>query len=673
MTLKLKLLPFMKSLLFSLCLLGSLTRTTAQCYQLVWADEFNGTTLDASKWTQITGSDGSTAPDAELQYYTSSTNNTKVENGLLKIITRNDGFGGRAYTSGRMQSKNLGDWLYGKFEARIKLPVGQGMWPAFWMLPTDNTYGVWPQSGEIDIMETVGKEATRNTATIHTSYSGSGTVHSSPPTKYTLPTGTFGDDFHTFSMEWSPNLMTFYVDGNLYATKDNSTIAGYPWVFDKRFFILLNVAVGGLWAGAPDATTTWPQTMSVDYVRVYQKIQDVAVTGKTLVETNATAVSYAVPSIAGMTYQWSVTNGTLVSGQGSPQITVNWAKLNGTVSVVMNDGCAPASTASTPIAVTPNLWDNYGFEKNYVSWETRPLYNSRATFGTSLSEFTEGSKSAAVTTNTAGANPWDVQLSRANLNLLAGTEYILSFKAKSSVNQTVRSSFIRQSNFSTVAGQLINLTDVWQPFSLTFTPSSNENVMWNADLGTQPGTVYFDEFTFARTALIAMPIELRDFKGTPQYNGNFLTWTTANEVNNKGFQIERLMVDGEWLMLGFISAKGKATTYDYVDNQPFTTSYYRLRQIDNDGKETLSKVIAIDRRDAVHRVSVSPNPASNVLTVTFIQDITKDDKAITFDVFNVLGQIILRGPLNRPVDVAALPSGTYIVRVGLEQVKFVKQ
>ena len=662
----------MKSLLFSLCLLGSFTRTTAQCYQLVWADEFNGTSLDLSKWTQITGSDGSTAPDAELQYYTSSTNNTKVENGLLKIIALNDGFGGRAYTSGRMQSKNMGDWLYGKFEARIKVPVAQGMWPAFWMLPTDNTYGVWPQSGEVDIMETVGKEATRNSASVHTSNTGIGSPKTNT-TKYTLPTGTFADEFHVFSMEWSPNLMTFYVDGNLYATETNSTISPFPWVFDKRFYVLLNVAVGGLWAGAPDATTTWPQTMSVDYVRVYQKIQDVAVTGKTLVETDAAAVSYAVPSVAGMTYQWSVANGTLVSGQGSPQITVNWAKTNGTVSVTMNDGCAPASTAATPISVTPNLWDNYGFEQNYVSWETRPLYNSRAIFGTNSSEFTEGSKSAAVTTNTAGANPWDVQLSRANLNLTAGTEYILSFKAKSSVNQTIRSSFIRQSNFSTVAGQNINLTNAWQPFTLTFTPSANENVMWNADLGTQLGTVYFDEFTFARTAVIAMPIELHDFKGTPQYNGNFLTWTTANEVNNNGFQIERLIDNEQWATLGFVNAKGKATTYNYVDNQPFTTSYYRLRQIDHDGKSTLSKVIAIDRRGAIHRVSVSPNPAASALTVTLIQDVIQGDKATTFDVFNVLGQIILRGPLNRPVDVSALPSGTYIVRVGLEQVKFVKQ
>jgi beta-glucanase (GH16 family) len=228
----------MKSLFFSLCVLCSSTRTIAQCYQLVWADEFNGTALDLSKWTQITGSDGSTAPDAELQYYTSSTNNTKVENGLLKITVLNDGFGGRAYTSGRMQTKNLGDWLYGKFEARIKLPVAQGMWPAFWLLPTDNTYGVWPQSGEVDIMETVGSEATRNSATIHTS--NNGTPHGFT-TKYNLPTGTFADDFHVFSMEWSPNLMTFYVDGNLYATKTNATVSPYPWVFDKRFYALLNV------------------------------------------------------------------------------------------------------------------------------------------------------------------------------------------------------------------------------------------------------------------------------------------------------------------------------------------------------------------------------------------------------------------------------------------------
>jgi beta-glucanase (GH16 family) len=660
----------MKSLFFSLCVLCSSTRTIAQCYQLVWADEFNGTALDLSKWTQITGSDGSTAPDAELQYYTSSTNNTKVENGLLKITVLNDGFGGRAYTSGRMQTKNLGDWLYGKFEARIKLPVGQGMWPAFWLLPTDNTYGVWPQSGEVDIMETVGKEATHNFATIHTSTNG--TVHSFT-TRYDLPMGTFADDFHVFSMEWSPNLMTFYVDGNLYATKTNTTVSPYPWVFDKRFYALLNVAVGGLWAGSPDATTNFPQTMTVDYVRVYQKIQDIAITGKTWVETNTPAVSYAVPSLAGMTYQWSVTNGTLVSGQGSAQIMVNWAATNGSVSVAMNDGCTPSATASTPVTVTPNLWDNYGFEQNYVSWETRPLYNSKATFGINSSDFTEGSKSACVTTNTVGTNPWDIQLSRANLDLLGGTNYTFRFKAKSSVNQTVRSSFIRQSNFSTIAGQLINLTNAWQTFTQTFTPSANENVMWNADLATQLGTVCFDDFVFARTNVL--PIELRDFKGTPQYNGNFLTWTTTNEVNNQGFYVERLNpTTHDWGNIGFVKSTFQIsptsnTNYEFIDNQPLTTSYYRLRQMDNDGKQTLSKVISIAGKGN-NRLTIYPNPVSNILTIDHAS-------GSDFQIINLLGQIVKTStrvdisPMF--IDVSALPKGAYFLKIGGEQAKFIKQ
>jgi trimeric autotransporter adhesin len=203
-------------------------------------------------------------------------------------------------------------------------------------------------------------------------------------------------------------------------------------------------------------------------------------------------------------------------------------------------------------------------------------------------------------------------------------------------------------------------------------------------IATVSGVNAFSPFVVANSS--ALSVELLDFKGTPQYNGNFLTWTTANEVNNKGFNVERLMDNGQltmnngqWQTLGFVNAKGKSSTYEYLDNQPFTTSYYRLRQIDNDGKETLSKVISVANVDTHGRVylRVYPNPVSNVLMVEYT-DLSRDSReGSSFQVINLLGQQVLSGKTPPSgvggLDVSELPKGAYFLRIGEEQVKFVKQ
>jgi Secretion system C-terminal sorting domain len=190
---------------------------------------------------------------------------------------------------------------------------------------------------------------------------------------------------------------------------------------------------------------------------------------------------------------------------------------------------------------------------------------------------------------------------------------------------------------------------------------------------------HFTLFAGTTSGTTVLPVELLNFSGYTEGGVNHLTWTTANEVNNKGFNVERLNpTTNTWVSMGFVNSKVKAAMYDFTDKNPFSVSYYRLRQIDNDGKETLSKVNSLSNT-AKSYLKVYPNPAIDVLTVEFTPSTSARFEtsptlaAPTFEVLNVLGQIILRGPLNRSVDVAALPSGTYIVRVGLEQVKFVKQ
>lgn len=478
---------------------------TAQCYQLVWSDEFSGSGLDLTKWNTEIG-DGFTTWNSELQIYTAHPQNIEVSGGTLKIKALLENYLGFNYTSARLNSKNKGDWLYGRFESRIKLPTAVGMWPAFWMLPTDSEYGTWPKSGEMDIMELIGIEPNKTYGTIHTN---NGNADQSFGANYALQSGTFSDDFHVFSMQWSPNEVKIYVDNILYFTKTNMAISPYPWVFDKRFHLLLNLAVGGTWGGAPNGSTAFPQTMEVDYVRVYQLLDQVAINGNRLVEPFANGSVYAVPNIVGTTYIWSVSGvgNTIVSGQNSSQIVVNWGNTSGTVSVLLNNSCPSSATAVANVMVSANTWSNPNFEQNYNFWETRPLYSSVADFNISTTNIAEGAKSACVQVNTVGANPWDIQLSRVNLNLQAGVNYTLKFKAKADANRSIPIAFIRSDNYAGIANKTINLTVNWQTFSLVFTPSVTANAMFNLDLAAAIGTYCFDDFVFAKTQNLGLNIE----------------------------------------------------------------------------------------------------------------------------------------------------------------------
>lgn len=235
-------------------------------WTLVWNEEFDYTGLpDASKWNMETGGNG--WGNGELQYYTNSINNAKVENGELTITAREESIGGRDYSSARITTQNKYDFKYGKIEARMKLPYGKGMWPAFWMLGANFNSVGWPACGEIDIMELVGGNGNDNTvhATIHWENDGS---HASYGQSYSLSSGIFADDYHIFSAEWNEQEIKAYVDGNLYYVADLSPAQLSE--FHENFFIILNLAVGGSWPGSPDASTVFPQTLKVDYVRVYQ-------------------------------------------------------------------------------------------------------------------------------------------------------------------------------------------------------------------------------------------------------------------------------------------------------------------------------------------------------------------------------------------------------------------
>lgn len=262
---------------------ASSTQTGTQQPTLAWSDEFDGTAgtaPDPAKW----GYDLGIGPgrdgwgNNELQTYTNRTANASLDGEghlVIKAIRENftgaDGFA-RAYTSARLVTRGKFEPTYGRIEARIKVPFGQGLWPAFWLLGSNITSVGWPACGEIDVMEIIGREPSTLYSTLHGPgfFGGNGLSNS-----FTLLEGKkFADDFHTFEVEWNPRDISFYVDGLHYHTRKSPEFTGNrQWVFDHPHYLLLNVAVGGNWPGNPDATTVFPQTMMVDYVRVYSDVR----------------------------------------------------------------------------------------------------------------------------------------------------------------------------------------------------------------------------------------------------------------------------------------------------------------------------------------------------------------------------------------------------------------
>ncbi|MDZ7265024.1 MAG: glycoside hydrolase family 16 protein [candidate division KSB1 bacterium] len=241
-------------------------------WELVWHDEFDGSGINLDKWSYEVNAQG--GGNNELQYYTNRMENAYIDSGCLVIQARKERYTGsegtRDFTSARLRTYRKGDWKYGRFDIRARLPFGQGLWPAIWMMPTESTYGGWAASGEIDIMELLGHEPNKVYGTLH--YGGSWPKNVHTGKSYTLPQGNFCDDFHLFTLEWDSTQIRWYVDGIFYQSQEQWYTEGapYPAPFDQYFYLILNVAVGGNWPGNPDLSTPFPQKMIVDYVRVFQ-------------------------------------------------------------------------------------------------------------------------------------------------------------------------------------------------------------------------------------------------------------------------------------------------------------------------------------------------------------------------------------------------------------------
>ena len=248
---------------------------SAQNWQVVWHDEFEGESLDEELWSYQTGTGSEYGltdwGNNELQYYREQ--NVTVSDGMLHITAKRESYNGKSYSSGRIRTVDKGDWTYCRIEFRAKMPVGKGLWAAVWMLPTDEEYGGWAASGEIDLMEYLGHEHNVVHGTLH--YGNAWPNNKQNGTYFTLSEGDFYSEFHDFTLEWMEGEMKWFVDGQLYQTLDQgdwwSSGGSFPAPFDKDFHLLINLAVGGNWPGNP-VGTNFPQDLVLDYIRVFQDL-----------------------------------------------------------------------------------------------------------------------------------------------------------------------------------------------------------------------------------------------------------------------------------------------------------------------------------------------------------------------------------------------------------------
>jgi len=238
---------------------------TLEGWTLRWHDEFDGDQIDRANWTYDIGGHG--WGNGEMQYYTDRPVNARVENGNLVIEAHQEKYNGSYYTSARLKSEGLQEFQYGRLEARLKVPEGKGFWPAFWMLGSNFSRVGWPDCGEIDIMEYIGKEPDLIMGTLHgPGYSGALGISQWNRQAYNI-----ADDFHTYAIEWDENQITWFYDGEPYHTVTREDVGSRPWVFDQPFFFILNLAVGGTLGGMVSPQTVFPAQYLVDYVRVYDK------------------------------------------------------------------------------------------------------------------------------------------------------------------------------------------------------------------------------------------------------------------------------------------------------------------------------------------------------------------------------------------------------------------
>jgi Beta-glucanase/Beta-glucan synthetase len=583
-------------IIFLILLLLSIP-TYSQIQVMVWNDEFSNTGLpDATRWGYDVG--GSGWGNNELEYYTDSRlENARCENGNLVIEARKESYQGMNYTSARLVTSNKGDWRYGRFEVRAKLPGGKGTWPAIWMLPTTWVYGSWPSSGEIDIMEYVGYDPGNVHGSIHTE-AYNHTIGTQKTSTYSVPDAETA--FHTYAIEWTTEKIDFFVDDVKYFSFTNEHTGYKVWPFDQPFHFILNLAVGGDWGGAEGVDPNiWPQQMVVDYARVYQYItkDQIVVDGPTNVTANATGLVFKTQNIVGATYHWTVPDGaTIVSGDGSNQIVVNWGTSAGDVQVQITH---------------PDAGGNYS---KGVAVITAPT----------------GDKYTIVDFSSSGTEGWAPYSNGTNIITLSKQDTLLLIKyniVDPSVNPHVDFTFSNPVSMS----NLSNLVIWMKTFNLS------NSVVVRADLFDIDGkyTDVTPVFRFTPT-LPNGDFHCYQFDFTNNWGSN--TPVYGSTINQSAIAGIRFYVD--YGFYGKVASDSLWFDNIEITKDPISTSAIM--------PSLLSKVI------------IYPNPCSSMITIQSPESAGEPEQIVVLDMLGRL-EIAIKGSKQTTVNVTGLPSGLHML------------
>ncbi len=587
-----------------------------ECRVLIWSDEFNNAGAPNNQnWTYDLGNGDGGWGNREVQFYTNNSENVRVEDGNLVInaIKNNGG----QWTSARIKSQGLQSFQYGRLEFRAKLPVGSGTWPALWLLGESFSQVGWPACGEIDVMEHVGKEPGKIHGSLHTT-SSSGNTQNTGSTIIS----TFGTEYHIYSVDWTPQSITFKVDDITYYVYAPNPKDADNWPFNDKFFFIMNIAMGGNFGSDPQYETGGARNgidpnldfaeMLVDYVRVYQELTEAPpITGDSIVESFAKGLKYSVP-IEGGSFNWSVPEGaTITEGQGTSSITVDWGDTAGEVSVIIGGDCGIFNTSlSVQKKLTPIgpsiVFDNFE-DGDFSRW----------------------------TSEAGNGNSFELSEENGELRIIYNV---------SDPGQNPRLVF-----------------DLGQPVDVTTLSQMEITAKTNNTSGTVNMRLDLIDATGIETN--ATPV----FKLEPLVdNGEYHTYTFNFKGNygssspNAGAFADSTAIQGFKLFIdyGFFGSPGLDTIWlDLVEMlNPLATNTNELL---NGG-----------------RINIFPNPARDVVNILIDGPMELKGNNWQLDLFNIQGKRMLterlnNGVMRKELDVSILEPGLYLLKVSNETNQFV--
>jgi hypothetical protein len=490
---------------------------------------------------------------------------------------------------------------------------------------------------------------------------------------YVKPAGSFSNGFHYFATEWSPDTVRFFIDSMLVSTitKNNFAVNGKRWPFNtNRFYLILNLAIGGYWPGNPNATTIFPAQMKIDWVRVHQKNNNIRISGKKVVYPYTPNEPYTAPDIQGANYTWSLPTGATIASTTNNIIKINWGNstTSGWVKANITTPCGMTKD-SIWVDISNNLLDNYSFEDNFINWTMGASGGAAATrYITSNAQHL--SKAAVVNATKIGSNFWDVQLRRSNVALQSGVSYTLKFWAKSSLpNATISTSFINSTNYTNYAYKAHTLSNTWTQYTHTFTsPVTAADILMTLDMGNAIGTYYYDNFSLETTA--SLSVNWLHFEAKTQNKSVLINFGTATETNNDYFEIQHATDGSTFETIAQIKGNGTSNIphdYRYLhQNIAAGTHFYRLKQVDIDGKYSFSAIVKTTLEQTLLPIVVYPNPAQDII---YIYNQTHQEP-LSITLYDVLGNVIFwqnyMGLGTFSIDAQQYARGIYFIKISGE-------